>query len=451
MLPTDFDEFFSHAPGAVDVDAIREQWLAVKPPYDINQWLLPLPLWARRGYDDNGTQAWETLKSDLSQGASQTPMCIYLHIPFCTRKCGFCDSYSFKLGAHQDEHQQQYSQLLIDEMHLWREQAISGSPPVPTVHLGGGTPTSLGEGHLEKIIQCTRDLFNIQADTEFALEANVKSLTPSMIACLHRLGFRRLHIGVQSMEDPVREAIGRQCPAAEVLQTIEKTAELGWVVSVDLICGLPGQTLAGWVDGILQLTQAGINGFSLYELLIYPQNYRWAQGYGLVKRSHLPNYFLFQAGAHLLDQLGFRQNLFNHWADGQDKNIYFTFPSREENLLALGAIADGVFGSYHYRHPRYAGYLRQAQDGSPGLQGGLRRRPVEELAHKPTTAILSGYLSPGMLDLITRTVKTDAAPLIQGWQQRQLIQPAEKGGMRLAANGAWFAGNMIAELVSHIS
>jgi coproporphyrinogen III oxidase-like Fe-S oxidoreductase len=451
MLPANFDEFFNHASAEVNVEAIREQWLAVTTPYDINQWLLPLPLWAKRGYDNNGTQAWEILRRDLSRVSIKRPMCIYMHIPFCTNKCGFCDSYSFKLGAHQNEHHKQYSQRLIEEMRLWRDEANLGNPPISTVHLGGGTPTSMGERHLEKIIGSIRDNFNTSQNTEFALESNVKTLTPSMIACLHRLGFRRLHIGVQSMEDSVRKAIGRQCLASEVLSVIAKTIELGWVVSVDLICGLPGQTLRGWIDGINQLAKFGTNGFSLYELLIYPQNYRWALGYGLINRSHLPNYFLFQTGVNLLDQLGFHKNLFNHWADENDNNIYFTFPVRNEDLLALGAIADGVFGNYHYRHHRYAGYNRYAQGGFPGLQGGLRRRPLEDIAHQPITAILSGTLSLEMLDLIRKTAHTNGEDLVLGWQKRRLIEPGEHGGVRLTANGSWFAGNMIAELVSHIS
>ena len=450
MLPADFEAFFQDAPAGVDVEAIRAQWQAVKAPYNVEQWLLPLPLWAKRGFDDRGPQAWERLRGDLRQASTRRPMCIYLHIPFCTRKCGFCDSYSFKLGGHVAEHHHNYCQALLDEMRLWRAEALWQAPAVPTVHFGGGTPTSLGEAHLERLVVALRETFNITPSTEFALEANVKTLTPSMLSHLHGLGFRRLHIGVQSMEDPVRQAIGRQCPAAEVLQAVERTRALGWVVSVDLICGLPGQTLAGWVEGLAQLARAGVNGFSLYELLIYPQNLRWAQRYGLTGRSHRPNYFLFQAGADFLAQLGLRQNLFNHWADAQDANIYFTFPTRGEDLLALGAIADGVFADYHYRHPRYAEYLRLAKDGFPGLQGGLRRTQREQLAHAPTTAILSGTLSAEMLAFIRQSTRADGAGLVDGWLERQLVASDGQGGLRLTANGAWFAGNMIAEMTARL-
>jgi coproporphyrinogen III oxidase-like Fe-S oxidoreductase len=166
------------------------------------------------------------------------------------------------------------------------------------------------------------------------------------------------------------------------------------VVSVDLVCGLPYQTINSLVADIETLRAIGVNGFSLYELLIYPQNQKWAESQGLTKRGHLGNYFMFQAGATTLRQLGLRQNLFNHWADAADQNIYFTYPTRGEDCLAVGTIADGVLGDYHFRHPRYGAYMRATAEGWPGLQGGLRRTTEETMLMPLLTTILSGHISP---------------------------------------------------------
>lgn len=147
---------------------------------------------------------------------------------------------------------------LCYELRLWSEQGNLHRRPVSTVHLGGGTPTFLGETGLTRVVECCRECFHVSSDTEWALEATVESLTTGMIAAMHALGFRRLHIGVQSLEDPVRAEIGRRRPAAEVLEKVEATLARGWVVSVDLLCRLPLQTLEGFVAGIETLTAAGV-------------------------------------------------------------------------------------------------------------------------------------------------------------------------------------------------
>ncbi|HUM70624.1 MAG TPA: radical SAM protein, partial [Chloroflexota bacterium] len=433
-----FDEYFADAPTAVNVPQIREQWLALSPPYDVERWLLPLPVWGQRPYEHNGAAAWQTLRVDLAHAASDRPFCIYLHAPFCSSKCHFCDCYSFKLGAHQTEHIQNYVNRVCAELQLWGCQGNLSQRPVSTVHMGGGTPTFLGEVALTQIVECCRAHFTITDDTEWALESTVESLTPGMIATMHQLGYRRLHLGVQSLEELVRAAINRRRPVTELLARIEQTLALGWVVSVDLVCGLPEQTLAGFVDDIQTLIAAGVNGFSLYELLIYPQNQKWAESLGLTQRRHVPNYFMFQAGASVLESHGFHKSLFNHWADGRDQNIYFTFPTRGEDCLAIGTIADGVLGDYHYRHPRYAAYMRQCGPEQPGLEGGLRRTAGESALLPMRTAVLSGTIPPQFVPIL-QAMTANGQSLLHYWQQQKLIQPGGNGGYVLTANGGWFA------------
>ena len=265
-----------------------------------------------------------------------------------------------------------------------------------------------------------------------------------MIACMHELGFRRLHLGVQSLETAVRTEIGRRRSPEEVLECARLTRARDWIVSVDLICGLPFQTLRGYLQGIQALLEAGVDGFSLYELLIYPQNRRWADKHGLLQRSHLPNYWLFQAGAHLLAGSGFGKNLFNHWVNQRDTNIYFTFPTRGEDCLAVGAIADGVFGKVHYRHLGYAHYLRAAGQGLPGLEGSLQRTTLEDCAQPLVSAILSGTIPADYTSLLGLPSQ-DGTPPLERWLANALVERDAQGGLRLTTNGSWFAGNLVAD------
>lgn len=440
-----FDQFFCMAPPEIDVEAIRREWLALKPPYRVDDRQLPLPVWVRRGFTEIGEQAWEVLRRDVSRIELARPFCIYVHIPFCASRCGFCDCYSFPLRRHQTRHIKGYLDLLAQEMRLWSQLGTLAHRPMSTVHFGGGTPTFLGEEPFGRLVQDLRASFHTSPQTEWALESTSSELTDEMVSLLNALGFTRLHVGVQSLEDPVRQRINRREPAAIVLEKISRAVAMGWVVSVDLIFGLPGQSLEGLLGDIKSLAVAGVDGFSLYELQLGSRNRRFAERHSLVGRGHLGNYFLFQAASRLLALLGYRKTLFNHFAREKDTNLYFTFPERREDCLALGTIADGVFGDYHYRHPEYKIYCQGVGETFPGLQGGLQRNALENHLHLLEVAILSGSIPSELFaDLLDRDHSDE---MFRRWRESALVEDDTRcGRLRLTANGSWFTGNMMAEL-----
>jgi len=261
-----FDQFFRSAPAEIDVEAIRKEWLSLKPPYRIGDRRLPQPVWARRDFTETGEQAWAVLSHDVGRIDPRKPFCIYVHIPFCTTRCGFCDCYCFALRRYRTRHIERYLVALTQEMLAWNRLGSLASRPVSTVHFGGGTPTFLKAEPFSQMVNALRESFHTQPHTEWALESTSSELTDDMFFQLDTLGFTRLHIGVQSLEDPVRRLISRREPAATVLEKIVRAVEMGWVVSVDLIFGLPGQSLEGLLTDVKKLTEAGVHGFSLYEL-----------------------------------------------------------------------------------------------------------------------------------------------------------------------------------------
>lgn len=438
-----FDDFFCHVPPEVDIEAIRREWLALRPPYVIADRHLPMPVWARRPFTESGEEAWQTLCRDVPILDPDRAFCIYIHIPFCPERCSFCDCYSFRLTSHRGEQVNRYLDTLAQEMRLWSRLGTLSTRPISTVHFGGGTPTFLGVEAFERLVRLCRQHFAADEKTEWALESTASELTAEMLSCLEALSFTRLHIGVQTLQDEVRRALNRRATARTVLDKITTTVEKGWIVSVDLIYGLPGQTLDGLLDDIRVLARAGINGFSLYELQLSSRNRRFSQQYGLERRDRRANYLLSQAASHLLTALGYRKTLFNHYADDRDTNLYFTFPARGEDCLALGAIADGSFGDYHYRHPEYAPYSRTVSRLFPGLQGGLRRNQVENRLQPLTIGLLAGCVLPTLFD------DPPTQALLQQWLELHLLadDPAT-GHLRLTGNGSWFVGNMLSQLQS---
>jgi len=447
MEPQFFDEFWRRnaAPPEVDVEAIRQEWLALRPPYQIADRHLPLPAWARRPFTESGEQAWQTLCQDVPEIDPNRAFCLYVHIPFCADRCAFCDCYSFRLASHREQHIDRYLGLLAQEMHLWSRLGTLATRPVSTVHFGGGTPTYLGVEPFARLVRLCQEQFAAGPETEWALESTVSELSPEMLSHLDELGFSRLHIGVQSLQDEVRRSINRRATAGAVLDTIATAVEMGWIVSVDLIYGLPGQTLDGLLGDIRALVGVGVDGFSLYELQISSRNRGFVQRHGLDQRDSRLNYLLIQVASRYLLALGYKKTLFNHFARANDTNLYFTFPGRGEDCLALGTIADGLLGDYHYRHPEYAAYCQAVNAENPGLAGGLRRNGVENRLQPLVAALMAGSVPPRLF------ADPAGAALLPRWREsRLLVDDPRTGNLCLTGSGSWFVGNMISQLFDHV-
>jgi len=444
-----FNQFFQSCPSGIDVTAIQREWLALKPPYAINDRRLPKPIWARHGYAENGPQAWEKLGREMLQIEPDRPFCIYIHIPFCASKCSFCDCYAFRLGRHASHHIESYTALLEQEMRIWSRLSGLARRPVSTVHFGGGTPLFLGQAGFSRLVQQVRQVFNVGPQTEWALETTSSELSHDMFSLLDSLGFSRLHLGVQSLDDPIRRVINRREPADVVLGKLSKATAHGWITSVDLIFGLPAQTLESLLTDIQLVADSGGNGFSLYELQRSSRNRAFIEKYGLTSRDRTLDYFLLQAASQRLLQLGYKKNLFNHFADAKDTDLYFTFPERGEDCLAIGTVADGVFNGYHYRHPDYASYCQAVTASFPGLEGGVRQSAQAGRFANLEMAILSARLSKDLFIEVLGEAGTGA--LLSKWSDSALIAPDSEcaGQYRLTANGSWFTGEMMAQFTEH--
>lgn len=441
-----FDELFHIPLPGIDANAIWREWTLLKPFYNIDSRRLPLPVWARRGLTDNGEQAWKKLQEIVEQIDASKPFCIYIHIPFCSRKCSFCDCYSFRLENHKNEHIEAYLDTLLREIKIWSRLGSLPRRQVSTVHLGGGTPTFLGENALRRIVSALHDCFGIDQQTEWALETTSSELTPEMFAILNSLGFGRLHLGIQSLDDPVRSLLQRGEKAVTVLDKLSQSLALGWVTSVDLIYGLPKQPLISLLDDISILDQVGVDGLSLYELQSSPHNRHFIERHGLSNRERAKDYFYLQAASQLIASLEYKKTFFNHFARPRDTNLYFSFPERNEDCLALGTIADGVFGDYHYRHPTYMAYCQSVKGGSPGLQGGLRQTYQENQLATLEVDVLSGRIRSARLEQILG--QECSRQLLERWYSSALIShdPIQNGQWHLTSSGSWFAGELMADL-----
>lgn len=185
-------------------------------------------------------------------------MQIYVHIPFCKRKCNYCDFCSQGLGLEVE-----YVDALIDEIKI--QSKIYGDKAVDTIYFGGGTPSVLPVGLLKKIVNALEDNFCLQT-TERSIEGNPESLTENMLNGIRDCGFNRISIGVQSLDDEVLKTIGRLHDSKAALKAIGNAIDVIGNVSVDMMLGLPKQTITSSLDTAKALIQLDIKHISCYAL-----------------------------------------------------------------------------------------------------------------------------------------------------------------------------------------
>ena len=190
---------------------------------------------------------------------------IYIHIPFCHRKCSYCAFYSkVESGRLKVE---RYVDALLEEMASRRNEQTM---PVRTVYFGGGTPSILEINELKRIVDGLRTCFDLHGVEEATLECNPEDLTPEYLDELRKLHFfNRLSVGVQSFDERLLRTINRRHSPQQAIASVRNAYDAGFEnVTIDLIYGLPGQTMADWQATLAQATALPIKHISAYALTV---------------------------------------------------------------------------------------------------------------------------------------------------------------------------------------
>lgn len=189
---------------------------------------------------------------------------IYLHIPFCVRKCAYCDFLSF---PSDDKSRLQYVQALCEELLTCPYE--TDAYEIVSVFIGGGTPSILPGAEIEKLLAAVRTHFSVRVDAEITIEANPGTLTADKLAAYRRAGVSRLSIGLQSAHDEELRLLGRIHTFSQFQESYTLAREAGFAnISVDLMSGLPGQTFASWKDTLRIVTALAPEHISAYSLMI---------------------------------------------------------------------------------------------------------------------------------------------------------------------------------------
>ena len=186
---------------------------------------------------------------------------IYVHIPFCKKKCKYCDFISFSCFNEKEE---EYVECLIKEI-----QNRKNSKVVSTVYIGGGTPSIISSKNIIKILDAIYSNFNILQDAEITIEVNPGTVTKEKLEDYKKAGINRISIGLQSGENRILELIGRIHTYEEFLKTYNLAREIGFDnINVDLMLAIPTQTEKELLDSVNKVIDLNPEHISLYSLIL---------------------------------------------------------------------------------------------------------------------------------------------------------------------------------------
>ena len=256
-------------------------------------------------------------------GRAETPFGIYLHIPFCTVRCGYCDFNTYTATELRGVTRQSFVDDLLSEIvFAERVLADNGSPrrPAATVFIGGGTPTLLPEGDIARVLDAVRSSFGIAVGAEVTIEANPDTVTRESLRAFADAGVTRVSVGMQSAVPRVLSILDRTHEPASVGTAIAWAKEVGLQTSVDLIYGTPGETLDEWRATLSAAIALETDHLSAYSLIV-------EEGTALERRirrgeldpidddTHADMYELADA---LLTEAGFDWYEVSNWSRGAD-------------------------------------------------------------------------------------------------------------------------------------
>ena len=187
---------------------------------------------------------------------------IYIHIPFCKRRCIYCDFFS----TTQSEKKSAYVHALCQELDM-RKDYLEGED-IETIYLGGGTPSQLTQKELEEIFSSLYNIYKVKENAEITLEANPDDLTPEYIHMLRTLPINRISMGIQTFQEETLKLLHRRHTAQQAIEAVKHCREAGFQnISIDLMYGLPGETLETWKEDLQQAIALHPEHISAYHLI----------------------------------------------------------------------------------------------------------------------------------------------------------------------------------------
>lgn len=379
---------------------------------------------------------WRALLARPRRGKSVA----YVHVPFCIGRCLFCGFYR----NHTDKgFSAPYARAVAREMAIDAERPMIAGGPIHALYFGGGTPTALAAEDLAGLMGAARRHLPLAADCEITVEGRVFDFDLEKARACVEAGANRFSIGIQTFDGDLRKRLGRRADREGALAFLADLVGLDQAaVVIDLIYGLPGQSLETWRAHVESAAAVGLDGVDLYRLSLYPDSpleKAIARG-KLPTPPELPEQGeMYGLGVALLEAAGWRRLSQAHFARAtRERNLYNQLTKTQADSLAYGAGAGGLMAGYRYRVGEDLDtYQARTMAGEKPLDGLFLPAADLPIRRVLTTALENGRIVPAELAAVAGLgFETLLTPLLEQWGEAGLLTPVP-GALGLTTAG-WF-------------
>jgi len=304
----------------------------------------------------------QRLQSEYARSQQGRSLGIYIHIPFCRSKCVYCDFYSL---ADSEQRMEDYLDALLD--HLTETAPRAAGYLVDTVYIGGGTPSIFGPDRIAEILRTVRRHYRLTADCEITMEANPDSVTYRHLKAIRRAGVNRLSLGVQSANDHELKLIGRPHDFRQAVEAVDSARKAGFTnLSLDLIYGIPDQTMESWQQTVEALVGLTPEHLSCYGLQLEEGTPLHERRHELTMADDDTQADMYLWLVRRLKEAGYNQyEISNFSRPGRESRHNLRYWQMKE-YIGFGPGAHSDFGDRRYSFvPCLEQYIRGMKDGSP--------------------------------------------------------------------------------------
>jgi oxygen-independent coproporphyrinogen-3 oxidase len=375
------------------------------------------------------------------------PRAVYVHVPFCLHHCGYCD---FTLVASRDHLIPQYLECLSREI---RHQTAGLSLPLPvdTIFIGGGTPTHLTPDQLQILLTTISQAFELSEQGEFSVEANPDGLDDARLAVLQSFRVNRLSLGVQSFDQSQLQTLERTHQPADAIEVIQRASKYFQNISVDLIFGVPGQSLSAWQQTLRTAAALPIQHISTYGLT-YEQGTPFfrRENQGVLRK--LPDELerdMYLEALRILQNHGLNHYEVSNFArDGFQCRHNMVYWNADEYFAFGPGAARYIHGVRSTGVRSVVRWLRSWNHHEPCLED-VERNTSEEKAREAVMLGLrlrQGFRISDLEHRFDVCLRTLAGPALDRGFRNGLIEESE-GFLRLTENGLLLADTVVSDFL----
>lgn len=365
---------------------------------------------------------WDKLMKNIpKKGQIQAA---YIHIPFCRTKCTYCH---FFINPNSKNIEDQYINFLIKEMQMASDSPRLKNGLIHSVFIGGGTPTSLTPENSEKLLKAIRKYLPLANDYELTLEGRIHDIIPEKTDIWMSNGVNRISLGVQSFDTKVRKLVGRLDSQDVVLERLSALMEYAQCsVVIDLMYGLPGQTMNIWEKDLSLLVASGIDGADLYQLNVFEDsdlNRQIQSGQVPPAATTAQQSEMFSFGRSYLMKRAYRRISNCHWSrSNRERSLYNHLAASGATMFPFGSGAGGSIDGYTTMLYRVLKpYEAMIELGKKPFMGLIRQPKLQPIIYQILSELDMNYLNIDAIAKIDSRISM-LHELYQFWEQRGLVK-----------------------------